>query len=175
MVDGDEAGDRGEALDRIVGQLGIEAGIDHERHFRPDQERVAVGGGLGDIFRCDLIVGAGLVLDDDLLAPGFGETLRQRAAEGVGDPAGRRRYDDRHRFGRITRSLCGRHRRQTNHHHSRQPCPHSPVSLRSLPFCEVSLIFRCLPMVGAMRQSRTICMSCPDGAQRAERPGSLEA
>src|SRR5262245_19338523 len=46
VVDGHEPRDRRETLDRIIGQLGVEAGIDDERHFRPDQQRVAVGRGL---------------------------------------------------------------------------------------------------------------------------------
>ena len=41
----------------------------------------------------------------------------------------------------------------------------------SLPFVEVSLIFCRLPMVGAMRQSRTIRTSHPESAPRAEPPG----
>src|SRR5262249_54066769 len=90
MVTSPESGVK---LDRVIGQLGVEAGIDHERHFRPDEQRVAVGRRLGDVLRRDLVVGAGLVLDDDLLAPGFGEALRQRAAEGVRHPSWRGRHD----------------------------------------------------------------------------------
>jgi hypothetical protein len=156
MVDGYEAGDRRESLDRIIGQLGVEARIDHEGRFRPDEQRVAVGRGLGDVFRRDLIVGARLVLDDDLLAPRFGEALRERAGERVGHTAGRGGHDDGHRFARVACILRGRrHRHQTNHHRNRSPPPHSAPSLKSLPFPELSLIFCRLPMAGAMRQSRT--------------------
>jgi hypothetical protein len=130
MVDGDEAGDRREALDRIIRQLGVEARIDHEGHLRPDQQRVAVGRGLGDVFRRNLVVGAGLVLDDHLLAPSLGEALRQRASERIGHAAGRRRNDDCYRFGRIVGCLRGRHRRdQETHQRRRKPRPHSSLLL----------------------------------------------
>ncbi len=127
-VDGDEAGDRRETLDRIIGQLGVEARIDHEGHLRANEQRVAVGRGLGDIFRGDLVVGAGLVLDDRLLAPGLGEALRQGAAERVRHPAGRGRHHDRHRPRRVI-LRAGRRRQQATHERSRKPRPHSPISL----------------------------------------------
>ena len=94
VVDGDEARDRREILDRIVAELRIEARIDHEGRFRADEQRVAVGRRLRDVFGGDLIVGAGPVLDDHLLAPRLGEALRQDTAERVGHAAGRRRNDD---------------------------------------------------------------------------------
>ena len=45
---------------------------------------------------------ARLVLDHDLLTPGLGEPLSQRAADDVGDAAGRKRHDDMNGFDRIS-------------------------------------------------------------------------
>ena len=101
MIDDDEAGDRREALERIVGQPLVERRIDRERHLRADHQGVAVRRRLGDVFRGELVVGAGAMLDHDLAAPGFREPLRQDAAEPVDDAAGRRRRNQRHRPRRI--------------------------------------------------------------------------
>ena len=165
MVDGDEAADRREALDRVIGELGVEARIDHEGRFRADEQRVAVGRRLGDVFGGDLVVGARPVLDDRLLAPGFGEALRQHAAERIGDAARRRRHHDRDRLGRIGLRLGGRGGRHQATERDQTPQATSasvrllfvPVLLSrgSLPFGELSLIFWNLPMAGSMRQSRT--------------------
>jgi hypothetical protein len=94
VIDGDEPAHRHEILDRVIGQLGVEARVDDERDLRADQQRVAVGRRLGDVFGRDLVVGARPVLDDRLLAEALREALRELAPERIGDAAGRGRHHD---------------------------------------------------------------------------------
>ncbi len=88
---------RFEALDRVVGQRGLERRVDRERGVGTDQQRIAVRCGLSHVTGTDGGAGAGLVLDDhrlaELLRHGFG----QNAAQGVGGAAGGIRHDQRHR------------------------------------------------------------------------------
>src|SRR6516225_9050461 len=89
LVDAHDAGDRDEVLLLVVGELAvaIEGGIDRERSGLGDQQRVAVGRGLGHGLRADDVGGAALVLDDDLLAPRLREALGARATTSVTPPA----------------------------------------------------------------------------------------
>jgi hypothetical protein len=57
-----------EVLHRIVGQLGVDGGIDGHRPARRDQQRVAVGRRLGDDLGGDDRLRARLVVDHDRLA-----------------------------------------------------------------------------------------------------------
>jgi hypothetical protein len=67
------------------------------------QKRVAVGCGSRDGFSADLAdAPARPVLDHDLLTPGLGEPLSQRAADDVGDAAGGKRHDDMNGFDGIS-------------------------------------------------------------------------
>ncbi len=125
VIDADETRDRREPVHGVVGQLGIEARIDHEGRLRPDEQRVSVGCRLGDVFRRDLIVGARPVLDDDLLAPGFGEALREQAGKRIGDAAGRGRHHDGDWLGRIIGCAALRKRRRRPQAASQdKPRPH---------------------------------------------------
>ena len=65
------------------------------------KQRVAVARLLGDIFRRDLVIGAGLVLHHHLGAEIGDEMLRQKPPEHIGDAARRRRHDDGDRLRRI--------------------------------------------------------------------------
>ncbi len=72
-------------------------------------QRVAVGLGLGDVFRADDGAGAGLVLDDHGAAELLGHLLRERARDDVGAAAGRERHDDPgHLAGEIGGARCRR-------------------------------------------------------------------
>ena len=64
----------GEVLQRVVGQLRIERGVDRMRRDH-GAEGVAVGRGLGDDVGADDGVGARLVLEDDRLTPSASETF----------------------------------------------------------------------------------------------------
>ena len=100
LVEYGEPGDRLEILDRVVTELAVEVRIHREGHVWPEQEGVAVGRGLGDVFGGELGVAAGLVLDDDLLVPGLRQLPRDCARGGIRCAARRRGHDDAHRPGR---------------------------------------------------------------------------
>ena len=104
---------RREILHRIERQRRIDARADRERTDVGEQQRVAIGRGLGDDLRADVAVGAGLVLDDDRLAPRFRELLADRAREDVRRAARRVRHDDADRLcgiGLRVRRRCKRRR-----------------------------------------------------------------
>ncbi len=87
--------DRREVGDRVVAERGVEKAVGRVRH-RGDEERVAVGLGLGDRLGADIGAGAGLVLDHDLLAPDLGEPMADDAGDRVGGAAGHERNDEPH-------------------------------------------------------------------------------
>jgi hypothetical protein len=62
--------------------------VDRVGAGRPDDEGVSVGVRLRDEIGGDVAAGAGLVLDDELLAVFFRKLLRHKAAENVGGAAG---------------------------------------------------------------------------------------
>ncbi len=112
---------RDEVLDVVVRHLRIQARIDRVRADRAHFERVAVGRRLGDEFRADVAARARPIVDDDALAPGFGEVLRDLAGENVGGAARRKRHDEADRLRRIGGGLCAWQSRAT-----RTPrCPRS--------------------------------------------------
>ena len=53
---------------------------------------MAVGRSLGDLLGAEHMRGAAAVLDHDLLAPGLGEALPDRARDQIADAAGGRRH-----------------------------------------------------------------------------------
>jgi hypothetical protein len=84
----------GEVLDRIVGQLGEQVGIDHQRGIAAHQQGVAVGRRLGDALDRDVAAGPGDVLDHDRLTPGLGELVAKEPRGDVGRHTGREADDD---------------------------------------------------------------------------------
>jgi hypothetical protein len=104
LMDAHEPGDRDEVLLLVVGKLAfaVERRVDHERAGLREQQRIAIGRGLGDRGSAEHMRCAALVLDDDLLAPALREPLPNRASDHVGHPArsGRDRDGDgAHRIG----------------------------------------------------------------------------
>ena len=63
-----------------------------------EQDGVAVGRRLGDVFGGNRAVGAGLVFDDDRTFHALTELLRDDARHHVVAARGRRRHDDANRF-----------------------------------------------------------------------------
>src|SRR5204862_473083 len=80
-----------EIPERRIGQLRVDRRIHGHRPARAHEQRIAVGGGLGDVFGGDDALRAGLVLDDDRLAEAFGHLGREDAHDDVVAAAGRGR------------------------------------------------------------------------------------
>ena len=91
--------DRREVAHWLIAQVLEERGIDGEDANRTDQQRVAIGLGLGDVLGGDRPVRAGLVLDYRGLAEQPLELRADGAADDVGGAAGDERDDDVHRLG----------------------------------------------------------------------------
>jgi hypothetical protein len=68
---------------------------------RAAYQRVAVGRRLGHELGAERAAGAGTVVHDDLLAPGFAQLLRDQAAQDVGRAARLERHDIAYGFRRI--------------------------------------------------------------------------
>ena len=85
--------------DRIECELRIHARVHRER-ARDEQQRVAVCRRSGDELGADIARRARPVVDDDLLAPCFGELLAEQACEQIGAAARRVRHDPAHRLHR---------------------------------------------------------------------------
>jgi hypothetical protein len=88
--------DRQEVGQRLVGQVGIQAGIDAERAARHDHQRVAVWRGHLAVLGGRDTAAASLVLDDDLLLPLLRQLLGHQAREDIGSLSGRERHDEAH-------------------------------------------------------------------------------
>ena len=116
----DDVGDRLEVDQRLVRQVGVEAGIDAEGAAGGDQQRVAVGrrrlAGLG----ARNAAAPTLVVDHDLLLPDVGQPLRHQPREDIRRLAGRKRHDEAHGLGRPWRLRGGargeQRRGQTQRH-----------------------------------------------------------
>jgi hypothetical protein len=101
---GGHAGERGEVLHRVEGQRGVQRGVDGVAG-EAQQQRVAVGRGLGDRVGGDVAARAGLVLDDDGAAQRGTHADGQRARQRVGRAAGGRADEDTH--GRVADLRAG--------------------------------------------------------------------
>jgi len=100
-------------------QLGVKRGVDRIRRI-DQQERVAVGRGVHDRLGADVVAGAGLVLDDELLAEPLRQPMPDQARQNVGRAAGRIGDDPAYRPRRIiegrgaaqTGKRCSQHAKQ---------------------------------------------------------------
>ena len=106
QTDGDEV-----ALG-IVGDLGVEARIDHEARGH-DEQRIAIGRGMRRVAHADVAAGTGLILDVELFAELIAEFARQNAGDCVGWSPGRKRHDQPNGMVWIVRRL---QRRRHDHH-----------------------------------------------------------
>ena len=83
-----------EVAERIVGEVGIQAWIDHEIGVDGHEQGVAVGRRPRDLCRRQPAIGARLVLDDHRLPHGFAQTIREAARDQVDRAACRLRQDE---------------------------------------------------------------------------------
>ncbi|KAG1195525.1 hypothetical protein G6F35_013181 [Rhizopus arrhizus] len=82
------SGDRREVLERVIGQVRVQSGVDAGQALAGQRQGVAVGARLGDEVRAYDAARAGAVFDDDGLAQTFRQILGQRAGQDVGKTAG---------------------------------------------------------------------------------------
>jgi len=94
---------------RVEGQLGVEARVDHMVGCDHDQ-RIAVRLRLDHALRSDDAIGSRKVLYDNRLAPLLGQLLRNKARQRIGRTSCRKRNHDSHRPVGI--SLCERGHRK---------------------------------------------------------------
>ena len=98
---------RDEIVDGIEGKLRIQACADRVG-LRCEQQRIAVGGRLGDDVRTDRRTGAGLVVHDDALTESLRQLLGDHAHRPVDGASRRKRNDDADGSIRIALRGCGR-------------------------------------------------------------------
>ena len=84
---------RRQVLEHVVGQLRVEGRGDRHAASRSEEQRMAVRARPHDRFYAHDAAGARAIVHDHLLAPGFGELLRDGAPDDIGRPA-RREMDD---------------------------------------------------------------------------------
>ena len=89
-----------ETLDRIVRHLSVKRGIDRQHAEVAQQQRVAVGRGLGDVSGTDIAARAAAIFDHDFLPPGFLVPLGNRAPEQIARSGGREWHNQMHRLSR---------------------------------------------------------------------------
>ena len=80
------------AFERVVGELAVERGAGRHADM-VEQQRVAVGLGLGDAAGAERAAGAADILDDDLLAEVLAHRFGDEAGHRIGRAAGRERHD----------------------------------------------------------------------------------
>jgi hypothetical protein len=98
--------DRHEVADGVVGRLRLGVEVDGDG-ADAHQQRVAVGGRLGDELVADRGIAAGAVLDDDLLAEHLGELGRDEPRGDIGAAAGGRGHDQPDRPGGVALRVSG--------------------------------------------------------------------
>ena len=100
LADADHAGNRRDVAQEIVIEMPVHAGIGRIR-CRDHEQRVTVGRGLHDRLGGDVGIGAGTVVDDELLAEPLRQPLRDQPRGGIGRSAGRIADENAHRPVRI--------------------------------------------------------------------------
>ena len=128
--------DRREILDRVEWQCFVQARIDDQRRVAAHQQRVAVGGRLGDAIGGDVAAGAGNILDHERRAPDFRKPVGKNARRKVGSRAGREADQDFHRPVRITGLRRRRLRREQHKQGGEQVRsePHRSLYRPACPF-----------------------------------------
>ena len=96
-----QLGDRREVLERVVGRLLVERGIDHEG-ARHHHQRIAVGRAARDLRDPEIAAGAAAILHDERLAERFTELHGHEPRGEVARAAGRERHHDPHRAFGVT-------------------------------------------------------------------------
>jgi len=113
----------GRIAERIVGEVGIKIGIDHQIRVDGHEQGVAVGRGAGDLSGREPAIGAGLVLDDHRLAHRVTQAIPQRARDQVNRAArrlGKNEADGLGRIGLLGGPPLGRRRDQREQSKARQ-------------------------------------------------------
>jgi hypothetical protein len=108
-----DASHRGELLVRVVGQLGIQQGIEHCRGACRQEDRVAIGRGRGHHLGPERRIAARLVVDDDRLAEIAAHAFGQGAPQHVGNASHRVGHDKPQRLVREFRGTRGAHQQKT--------------------------------------------------------------
>ncbi|MNK86304.1 hypothetical protein D3C87_1062120 [compost metagenome] len=110
IADGRGVDDRQQIAAGLVARIGVEKLIDGQDARGAEQQRLAIGRGLGHHGGADIAARARAVLDDDRLLERNRQALGQQASDHVGRSAGREGHDQRDRTLRIRRigGACGR-------------------------------------------------------------------
>ena len=90
--------DHGEIPGWVVGQRGVQAGVDAYGSAGAESDGMAVGRGIAALQHAGNAGAAGTVLDDDLLAPLLRERICEQARDDVRGLSGRKRHHQAHRF-----------------------------------------------------------------------------
>ena len=101
-----QLGDRHEVLDRVVGNLGIQALVQAVRPVGCHQKGVAVSRAFGHKVGGDDFIGPRLVVHDEGLTPAVTQLLADGTHHHVGRTAGAVRHNDADRFGWVGLGLC---------------------------------------------------------------------
>jgi hypothetical protein len=132
-----------------------------------EQEGVTVGVRLGDDIRTDRAAGAAHVLDDDRLAEGFRQALREEARQHVGRAAGRE-GDDHPDRARGEGGLSGA-RRSSEPYEGQRGAAGQYAATRQKP----NLLVHCFPLQGIFvavsRRARPCRPGACDAIRRAPR------
>ena len=111
---------RCKVLDRVVGQLCVEACVHCMRTGIGHDQRVTIGCRFGGSLRADNTARAGLVIDDDGLAKRFVQLLADRARHDIGAAARCRWHDDAYGFDRISGVLLRQRSGGANEQHCKE-------------------------------------------------------
>jgi hypothetical protein len=94
--------DRRKICNRVVAQLAIEAGVRCDG-TGVEQDGISVGIGPCHVFAADVVAGAGLILDEYLLAPHRRKLVCEHARDDIRRTSRGDRNDDAHGFGWVAR------------------------------------------------------------------------
>ena len=113
--------DRRKILQRIIGQIPVEALVHGELSGESQHDRVAVGRGFRDLLHADIAAGTANIFHQNALAKALAHLVSEAARHDVGSAAGRIWHDKTDRPIRIVR--CPRMRRDKYQRgDDRRPC-----------------------------------------------------